>query len=463
MHLHWHRGDLRPHNLRALEEAAPTAVLPAFVIDPSIVEMAGPARLTVLRQSLAELRAAYRDRGGDLVVVRGRAPNAVPRLVEAVGAETISWTRAYSATGRNRDAAVKSALEETDCRPMPVFDGLLHEPGSITTQSGSAYRVFRYFWEAWRERPVSTPFGVPTAIEWVDIPGPVAGAAEIESIDGCPAGSVPDGGWSAAQARLETFIESGLDRYGTEAAAIEPDATSRLGADLHLGTIGVRTVLARLDAATAPEPPPEGDRASEAFTRQLAWREFYHHLLWEHPSLQRESFRSFSPEPWRSAPEELEAWRAGRTGYPIVDAGMRQLRSEHFLPNRVRMIVASFLTKHLLIHWRKGYEWFRVQLVDHAPANEAGNWQWIASTGPAAQPPYRIFNPMAQAERYDPAAEYITEHVPELRQVSPEQIHSWPTLSNETRSTLADDYPGPIVDQAAAKDRALEAFGVDEA
>jgi len=197
----------------------------------------------------------------------------------------------------------------------------------------------------------------------------------------------------------------------------------------------------------------------ETFQSQLAWREFYTQVLYFNPDVVTENYKEYEqPIEWREDPEELAAWKAGETGYPIVDAGMRQLRDEAWMHNRVRMIVASFLTKDLLQDWREGYAHFRELLADHDTANDNGGWQWAASTGTDAQPYFRIFNPTTQGERYDPDAEYIREYVPELRGVDADDIHDWPELSDEERAALAPDYPAPVVDHGERREQALAMY-----
>jgi deoxyribodipyrimidine photo-lyase len=211
--------------------------------------------------------------------------------------------------------------------------------------------------------------------------------------------------------------------------------------------------------ALAAAPSEEAAEGVTEYRRQLAWREFYAHALAARPDVVDENYRPFENEvEWRDDEAELAAWRRGETGYPLVDAGMRQLLSEAHVHNRVRMVVASFLTKDLLVDWRAGYRWFRRRLVDHDPANDAGGWQWAAGTGADAQPYFRVFNPATQCERFDPEGEYVRSHVPELAGVPAETIHEWPDLSPAERTAAAPDYPAPIVDHAARREEAITVF-----
>ncbi|MFC6726511.1 cryptochrome/photolyase family protein, partial [Halobium palmae] len=251
-----------------------------------------------------------------------------------------------------------------------------------------------------------------------------------------------------ARDRLEAFCDGPIYDYAEDRDYPARDGTSRLSTDLKWGTIGIRAVYARTEEARSGVGGDE-DESVEEFQRQLAWREFYAQVLDANPEVVTENFDSYAnPIEWRDDDEALRAWKDGETGYPIVDAGMRQLREEAYVHNRVRMIVAAFLTKDLLLDWREGYAHFREYLVDHDTANDNGGWQWAASTGTDAQPYFRIFNPMTQGERYDPDCEYVREYVPELRGVDPDDVHAWHELDAEEREAVAPEYPAPIVDHA---------------
>jgi deoxyribodipyrimidine photo-lyase len=287
-------------------------------------------------------------------------------------------------------------------------------------------------------------------------------AGELPTIEALgfepPDATVPTAGTAAARERLDRFCDDAVFRYESDRDYPTRDAVSRLSTDLKWGTIGVREVYAATAAAMAEAGDDEAESVAE-FQSQLAWREFYTHVLFFNPEVVTENFKEYENEiEWRDDPEELAAWRAGETGYPIVDAGMRQLREEAYMHNRVRMIVASFLTKDLLCDWRHGYAHFREKLADHDTQNDNGGWQWAASTGTDAQPYFRIFNPMTQGERYDPDAEYIAEYVPELRGVDPSVVHSWHECSPLQRRNAAPEYPEPIVDHSERREAALSMF-----
>ncbi|MFC6770871.1 cryptochrome/photolyase family protein, partial [Halorubrum pallidum] len=267
----------------------------------------------------------------------------------------------------------------------------------------------------------------------------------------------------AARGRLDAFLSEPVFAYEADRDYPARESTSRMSAFLKYGEIGVREVYdateRALETAASDDRPESHAESVEEFQQQLAWREFYAQVLFHNPEVVTENYKAYEEAiAWRDDPEEIAAWKRGETGYPIVDAGMRQLRAEAFMHNRVRMIVASFLTKDLLADWRRGYDHFRETLADHDTANDNGGWQWAASTGTDAQPYFRIFNPMTQGERYDPDAEYIAEYVPELRGVDAELVHEWHELSPAQRADAAPEYPAPIVDHSERREKALAMY-----
>jgi deoxyribodipyrimidine photo-lyase len=459
MRIHWHRSDLRPSDNLALTCGTDEAILPVYVFDPKVLAHAAPPRVAFVRESLAALRAWYRARGSDLVVARGTAPDELPRLAATHDADAVSWAQAYSGLGRRRDDRVASRLAEADVETRVVHDHLHHEPGSITTNDGDPYQVYSYFWKKWRDREKAPAAAAPDADRLVD-PGretPLPTLAALGFDD--PEATIPPAGHERARERLEAFCAGPIYEYEEARDVPAADATSRLSAHLTHGTVGVRAVHDRVVQARESAPDEAAREAVETFRGELAWREFYHHVLSFEPRVIDENYREYdNPIEWREDDDALQAWKDGETGYPIVDAGMRQLRAEAFVHNRVRMIVASFLTKDLLLDWREGYDWFRRKLVDHNPANDNGGWQWAASTGTDAQPYFRIFNPTTQGERHDPDAEYIREYVPELRGVDADLIHGWHELSPTQRRRTAPAYPAPIVDHADRREQALAMF-----
>jgi deoxyribodipyrimidine photo-lyase len=453
MDLCWHRRDLRIADNRAL--AACDDVLPVFVLDGSTLEHAGPPRVAFMLEALDELRESYRERDGDLLVERGDPSTVVPDLATEFGVDRVVWNHDYSGLARERDEAVRAALDERGIDYEAYHDAVLHEPGTITTNAGDPYSVFSYFGKKWLDREKREPVSPPGSIAKREEERAIPALDELGFDE--PEGSVPEAGTAAAERRLEAFCEGPIGRYDEDRDYPARERTSRLSADLKFGTIGIRRVWEATEDARAAAETEDERESIEEFRTQLAWREFYTQALYYHPDVVTENYKEYERAiEWRSDPEGFEAWKAGETGYPIVDAGMRQLREESWMHNRVRMIVAAFLSKDLLIDWRAGYDHFREHLVDHDTANDNGGWQWAASTGTDAQPYFRVFNPMTQGERYDPDAEYVREYVPELREVDPETIHSWHELDDDDRPDV--DYPAPIVDHAERREAAISTF-----
>jgi len=507
--LHWHRRDLRPADNVGLAEAAdaaaesapatptsPTdapaadAVVPLFVLDDALLAHAGPPRVAFLLEALASLRAWYRERDSDLLVVRGDPRDLVPALATELGADRVTWNRDYSRIARDRDAAVRRELADLDVDRASYEDAVCHAPGSILTGEGEHYSVFSYYYRKWADRDPGEPPEPPDeevladrdaiagfAERDDDLAGPGTGPLPtLSDLDVPePTADVQSGTRADGRERLEAFCDGPIYEYDDLRDDPAADATSRISAHLSFGTLGPRETLAAAETAIAEAPNEEarenadeqsssspGSQArqnAEAYRRQLAWREFYAQVLADNPEMPSEPLTEFpNPIEWREDPEALQAWKDGETGYPIVDAGMRQLRVEAWMHNRVRMIVASFLTKDLLLDWRAGLAWFRRRLVDHDPANDAGGWQWAASVGVDAQPYFRVFNPTTQGERHDPDAEYIKRYVPELRDVESDVIHDWTELSETQRRNTAPEYPAPIVDHAERREEAIAAF-----
>jgi deoxyribodipyrimidine photo-lyase len=466
MALFWHRRDLRiPDNVGLDAATAWGPVVPVFVVDRDVLEHASPPRVAFMCDALDSLRAAYRERGSDLLIAHGDPREVLPDLAREHDADRVVWNRDYSGLARDRDAAVRRALDDAGIDREAHHDALHHEPGSITTNQDDIYSVYTYFGRKWQDRPKDDPIDPPTSDDLATIdddPGELPTVSGLGFDD--PEAEIPAASTGAARERLHSFCAGPIYEYGERRDYPADACTSRLSAHLKWGTIGPREVYAATEEARADAEEARADAEAaresiEEFQSQLAWREFYTHVLWDRPDVVTSNYKDYENEiAWREDPEALQAWKDGETGYPIVDAGMRQLRAEAYMHNRVRMIVASFLTKDLLIDWRAGYDWFRRKLVDHETGNDNGGWQWAASTGTDAQPYFRIFNPMTQGERYDPDAEYIAEYVPELRGVPADAVHSWHELDPGTRKMHAPDYPNPIVDHGKRREEAIAMF-----
>ncbi|EMA68180.1 deoxyribodipyrimidine photolyase [Halorubrum aidingense JCM 13560] len=494
MELFWHRRDLRTADnvgLAAAAERADGGVVPVFVFDDNVLAHASDVRVRRLLDGVAALRDDYRDRGSDLLVARGDPETVLPELADALDADRVVWNRDYSGLARERDAGVRTALNDAGVDREAHHDAVLHTPGSIRTNAGDPYSVYSYYWKKWTDRETDSPAPTPggDALVDADVLAGAIGAGDGSLAEGSrsdggvatdrvavgelpaltelgfaePDAEIGPAGTEAARDRLGAFLSEAVFAYDAARDYPAREATSRLSAFLKYGEIGVREVYEATEramaAAESDDRPAEHAESVAEYQQQLAWREFYTQVLYHNPEVVTENYKAYEAGiEWRDDPEEIAAWKRGETGYPIVDAGMRQLRAEAFMHNRVRMIVASFLTKDLLADWRQGYEYFRETLADHDTANDNGGWQWAASTGTDAQPYFRIFNPMTQGERYDPDAEYIKEHVPELRGLDADLIHEWHELSPTQRANAAPEYPAPIVDHSERREAALAMY-----
>jgi deoxyribodipyrimidine photo-lyase len=411
--------DLRAHDNPALAAAAGDAerVLPLFVLDDEVLRHFGaPNRLAFLGDALADLRASL----GGLVLRRGDPVAEVARLVAETGADAVYVAEDASAYARRREDRLRGVAEvrsfpSTSVVPLDV----------LRTSSGGAYRVFTPYWRAWKVEPrraVLPPAGrlrLPGGIDPGEPPDLGAGASS----------SLPRGGEEEGRRLLARFVDEGLTRYAEHRDDLGADAGSRLSPYLHFGCLSPLEVVER----TA---------ASEEFVRSLCWRDFFLQLLAEYPSTPREDYRPRQVG-WRDDPEALDAWKEGRTGYPVVDAAMRQLAAEGWIPNRARLIAGSFLTKTLSLDWRQGADHFFDLLVDGDLASNVGNWQWVAGTGVDSRP-NRVLNPVRQARRYDADGSYVRRFVPELADVEGAAVHEPWTLGR------ALDYPDRVVDHDAA-------------
>ena len=443
----WFRRDLRLADNPAWAEAtcAHASVVALFVLDDRVLARAGLLRRDQLVAELHALHAQLAARGGGLLVRRGAAERVVPAVAAELRAHAVYWNADVSPFAARRDAEVASQLDRIDV-PVEHSNGLyVVEPGAIRTATGHVPQVFGAFHRRWR------------AHEWD--PWPDAGDAVV--IDPGPselpdaAGSPPRApGEIAAAAHLAAYTDGPVDSYRAGHDDIAAEHTSALSVALHFGTVSPRRIVESAGAANA-------DR--EAFVRQLAWRDWFAHLLAENPRLVRAALRPrYDSVEWRDDPDGVAAWQEGRTGYPIVDAGMRQLAATGAMHNRMRMITASFLVKDLLVDWRVGERYFRAALLDGDVAQNVGNWQWVAGTGPDAAPYFRIFNPITQARTHDPSGDYVRRWVPELAHLAGAAIHApWELGPLELAAAgveLGVTYPHPIVDHAEARVRALAAY-----
>lgn len=444
----WFRRDLRlgdhPALLAAVDAAgADGDVLPLFVVDPRLWEPAGAPRRQFLRDCLAALRESL---DGALVVRSGDPAAVLPALAREVGAGTVHASADAGPYGRRRDAAVEEALGDVPL--VRTGSPYAVTPGRVTKQDGEPFRVFSPFARAWRAHGWRAPAARPDAVRWLrDVPSEdLPPAQDLGDV------RLPPAGEAAALAAWERFRDQLLPGYPETRNRPGTDGTSRLSAYLKYGCVHPRTLLADLAG---------DDGSSEAvrrFTDELAWREFYADVVWHRPESAREPLDArtgaIEYDTGPEADEHFAAWAEGRTGYPIVDAGMRQLLGEAYVHNRVRMIVASFLVKDLHLDWWRGARHFMQHLVDGDLASNNHGWQWVAGTGTDASPYYRVFNPTRQGKQFDPDGEYVRRWVPELRDVPAAHVHE-PWLAP---GGPPPGYPEPIVEHAAERQVALARY-----
>jgi len=445
----WHRRDLRIPDNRGLALAArDDSVLPVFVVDTEFLKRVGKRQRAFFLAGVRILKAAYRERGGDLLIVAGETVEVLSRVVDAYDADCVYYNDHYRPARRNRQRRVDAALPTESATDLVLVD-----PARLDER----YENHSRFHDDWERERKHTPSDSPPGSALVDVDDDRTPPEIDVDID------LPDAGYAAARARFDRFLDEGIETYGDRrddlpAAVERPTSTvSRMSPYLAAGMIGIREVWA---AASERRGAVTGDarRNVDKYRYELSWREQMYHLLYYNPHLATENYRRFPNRiAWENDPDHLAAWKRGETGYPLVDAGMRQLDREGYIHNRPRQNVASFLTKHLLVDWREGARFFRQRLVDHDPASNAGGWQWTASTGTDSVD-VRIFDPVAQMSKYDSGADYVTEYVPELRGVPAAKIVDWPTLSDSEREDLAPEYPHPIVDRSAAYERAQRVF-----
>ncbi|RUM05910.1 cryptochrome/photolyase family protein [Rhizobium chutanense] len=464
----WFRKDLRLDDNQALKAAdlSGRPIIPLYINEPAAHTGAlGAAQAWWLHHSLEALDGSLRKRQGRLVLASGEALEVLGAIIRESGAEAVFWNRRYDPSGAAIDIRVSHELENQAIEVRSFGGQLLHEPSRLLTGSGTPYRVYTPFWRALEgagepEPPLEAPAKLRLA-------APLPKSERLESWKLLPrkpdwAGDFGDlwtPGEQGAREKLRSFVEDRLDGYQENRDYPAKPATSMLSPHLALGEISP----ARIWDATRglSKRVPTADIVH--FRKEIAWREFSYHLLFHFPRLASDNWNArFDAFEWRNGDDDFEAWRRGLTGYPIVDAGMRQLWRHGWMHNRVRMIVASFLIKDLMIDWRRGEAWFRDTLVDADPANNAASWQWVAGSGADASPFFRIFNPVLQGQTFDPEGCYVKAHVPELRELGAKYIHrpfeAPKSMLDEAGVTLGQTYPKPIVDHANARNRALAAY-----
>jgi deoxyribodipyrimidine photo-lyase len=471
----WFRDDLRLSDQPALNAARDVggSVLCVYLFDEESegLRRLGGASRWWLHHALAALARDLERIGGRLDILRGRAGDIVPALARASGAAHVFWTHRYGQAERVVDERVEAALRDEGIDARGFTGQLLFEAGAIRPKSGKFFKVYTPFWRACLSLPEPrTPLPAPRKLEAAAWPKGGGRRIKLESLDLLP--TKPDwaGGlrrtWTpgeaAARKRLKTFLDEGLADYIKGRDLPGELGSSGLSPHLRFGEISPRTIFhATRHAADADHQLAQ---AAEKFLSELRWREFNTNLLVHTPQLATKSFQPrFDGFKWEKPPAEaLRRWRQGQTGYPIVDAGMRELWQTGAMHNRVRMITASFLIKHLLVDWRIGEQWFWDTLCDADPANNPANWQWVAGSGADAAPYFRIFNPTAQGEKFDPDGAYVRRYVPELAKLPSKWIHRPWAAPTDVLATagvrLGREYPQPMVDHGEARARALKAY-----
>jgi deoxyribodipyrimidine photo-lyase len=456
--LHWFRNDLRLRDNPALCDAAGAddGLACLVVLDDRLLPDEGAAspRTRYWLACLAALAERLSERDVPLLVERGDPVRIVPEVAARHGIGLVTWNADYAPYAGERDDAVERALERADVRVRIRKGRVVFEAAEVRTKAGGAYSVYTPYARRWRERLQAADPDVLRAPRMQGITG-VEGDA-VPTADDLGLGDdpveLPAATEDAAGARLDRFVQGRMQDYAQDRDRPDRDGTSRLSPALRFGLLSPMQCVAR--ALDASQDDPRRDEGASKWIGELVWRDFYAGILHENPRALRHAFDpTFRDLEWNDDPDGFEAWRAGRTGYPIVDAGMRQLGETGWMHNRVRMIVASFLVKDLLIDWRAGERHFFDALVDGDPASNNGGWQWAASTGTDAAPYFRIFNPTSQGERYDPDGDYVRRWVPELAGLTGASVHRpWET------PLAAAGYPTPIVDHAERRKVALARY-----
>jgi deoxyribodipyrimidine photo-lyase len=463
--LWWIRRDLRLGDNQALQTALEEgeAVVPVFVLDPALLssDYVGHKRIAFLMGGLRRLDEALHRRGSYLVLRRGKALEELSRLLEETKADGIYAGEDLSPYARHRDAAVAQQL------PLRLFDGVtVHRPDLISKADGSPYTVYTPFSRHWKELPSPDPGSL------LPVPERINTSPNISSLPIPDQPSLPESvpfppGEEEAQRRLEAFVQNEgqapITRYADRRNRLDLAGTSKLSPYLRFGMLSARqAVVAALEKRSAA-PDEESRRGAEVWLNELIWREFYLSILYHFPQVLGRNFQpAYNHITWRNDESHFAAWCEGGTGYPAVDAAMRQLLHSGWMHNRARMIVASFLVKDLLIDWRWGERWFMQHLVDGDPAANNGGWQWTAGTGTDAAPYFRIFNPVLQGKKFDPQGDYVRGWLPELAQVPDKYLQEpWKMpeeVQQEAKCVIGRDYPEPIVDHASARQATLDAY-----
>ncbi|WP_306016340.1 deoxyribodipyrimidine photo-lyase [Oceanicaulis sp. MMSF_3324] len=463
----WFRQDLRLADNPALQAAAASGapIIPVYILDDDAPggRKPGGASRWWLHHSLNSLSEDLQEINGHLIFMQGAAQAQLETLIQETGAQAVYWNRLYEPWARDRDERIKSALKDDGLKTRSFNGSLIVEPWDIATKTGNPYKVFTPFWKTLKaDHAPAEPIGRPEAPVFSEYKGGLS----LEAFELLPTQPDWSGGikalWTpgetAAHGRLGQFLKQAVTDYPDRRNLPGENGTSRLSPHLHFGEISPRQVWHAVKQSNHARTD-----GADTYLSEIAWREFSYNLLYHFPDLPDANFQSkFDAFEWDDNAEALKAWQRGQTGYPIVDAGMRELWSTGWMHNRVRMIVASFLIKDLFIHWREGEAWFWDTLVDADLASNSASWQWTAGSGADAAPYFRVFNPVGQSEKFDPEGDYLRKWIPELADLPNKAIHAPWTADKAVLSragvTLGETYPKPIVDHGDARKRALAAF-----
>ena len=471
----WFRTDLRLADNPALAAAVASKrdVICVFVLETdSELRPIGGATRWWLHHSLKALAAEIEAAGATLSLFEGRSSEIIPKLCKSVDAGMIVWTRRYGEAERTLDGELKRCLQQ-DGLDVQSFNGhLLYEPWEVKTGSGGPFKVFTPFWKAAKAlHPPVKPHRAPSTIKGFNPGKDLAGTSTLDALKLLPtkpdwAGGMRESwvpGEAGAHKNLKRFLSQAIGGYANNRNRPSGASTSSLSPHLKFGELSPRQIWQGVVEAARTNDLDATEADIDRFLTEIGWRDFSYHLLYQFPKLATDHFQKrFDAFPWRRDQADLHAWQRGRTGYPIVDAAMSQLWHTGWMHNRMRMVAASFLSKHLLIDWREGEAWFWDTLVDADPASNSASWQWVAGSGADAAPFFRIFNPVTQGEKFDTQGDYVRTYVPELAKLPPKFIHKpWlapPNILETAGVTLGGNYPKPIVAHDVARKRALAAF-----
>lgn len=466
--IYWLRQDLRlndnPALFHASKENCPIIFL-YILDDTSHPWQMGEASRWWLHESLQTFdNEIYSRFGSHLILRKGSPLSILQALIQETNAHALYWNRCYEPYHIQRDNDIKLFLQKHNIKAQSFNGALLKEPWEILNQAKQPFKVFTPFWRTLQKQSIRETYPAPKKIS----PGPKIDSLFLEELNLLPTipwydsiSTVWQPGEKAAQEKLKTFLKSGIMEYKIARDYPAQAKTSKLSPHLHFGEISPVQIWHASKHIQAKNASMDSD--VEHFLSELAWREFSTHLLYHFPELPNLPFKSaFTQFPWKTNHQHLKAWQKGLTGYPIVDAGMRELWHTGWMHNRVRMIVASFLIKHLMQPWQEGEQWFWNTLVDADLANNAASWQWVAGSGADAAPYFRIFNPVIQGQKFDPDGRYVKKWVPELQSMSAKHIHEpWAapeTTLKQAGVVLGKTYPLPLIEHTTARERALAAY-----